>query len=126
MQNITRFLFSFQGRLCRSDYWLKGILPLLGISIVMGMIFIPLNHLVPGLSIILGIAQLALFWASCAVGVKRCHDRNRTGWFLLICLIPLVQLWPFFEMAFLKGTDGSNLYGEDSLLSESQENDHSV
>jgi len=118
MQNITRFFFSFNGRLGRSDYWLKGILPLCGILILIGLCrsLDPLGH---ELQIILGIAYLTLafiyIWASLAIQVKRCHDRNRTGWFLLIGCIPLLQLWPCIEMGFLKGTDGPNRYGEDPL-----------
>jgi uncharacterized membrane protein YhaH (DUF805 family) len=52
-----------------------------------------------------------------AIGIKRCHDRNRSGWFVLIAFIPLVQLWYFVEMGFLSGTRGDNRFGPDLVKS---------
>jgi uncharacterized membrane protein YhaH (DUF805 family) len=45
------------------------------------------------------------------VGVKRCHDRNRSGWFLLIGWLPIMNLWLFIELGFLAGTVGPNRFG---------------
>lgn len=45
------------------------------------------------------------------MGIKRCHDRNRCGWFLLVALIAIVNLWYWTEILFLKGTDGENRFG---------------
>jgi hypothetical protein len=44
--------------------------------------------------------------------IKRCHDRDRSGWFLLI---PFVNFWLFIELFFLPGTQGPNQYGPDPL-----------
>ncbi len=41
--------------------------------------------------------------------------RNRTGWFLLIGLIPLVSIWLVVELGFLRGTVGPNRFGPDPL-----------
>jgi uncharacterized membrane protein YhaH (DUF805 family) len=59
--------------------------------------------------------NLILLWPTLALGVKRCHDRGRSGWFLLLMLVPLVQLWPIIELAFLRGTAGENRFGPDPL-----------
>jgi uncharacterized membrane protein YhaH (DUF805 family) len=46
------------------------------------------------------------------VGAKRCHDRNRSGWFQLISLVPIVgALWLLFDLGILRGTDGPNRFG---------------
>ena len=58
---------------------------------------------------------LAGWWAGVALAVKRVHDRDRSGWFMLVCLIPLVGLWFIVETLFLKGTDGTNRFGADPL-----------
>jgi uncharacterized membrane protein YhaH (DUF805 family) len=61
------------------------------------------------------IASLVLLWPFLAVEIKRCHDRGRSGWFLLVGLIPLVNLWVLVEVFFLRGTLGDNQYGQDPL-----------
>jgi len=111
---ILRALFSFDGRLCRSDYWLKGFLPMLPVSILN-------NLLAYGVAkdwarpLSLYIALLFL-WPGLALIVKRLHDRDKSGWFALIMLIPIVG--PFILFAgvwFMKGTDGPNRFGPDPL-----------
>ena len=42
-----------------------------------------------------------------AVGLKRLHDRDRSGWFFVLILVPLLNLWIVFEMRLLKGTVGA-------------------
>jgi len=48
-----------------------------------------------------------------AIYVKRLHDRNHSGWFALLLLVPLVNLWPAIEIMFLRGTRGPNRFGAD-------------
>jgi uncharacterized membrane protein YhaH (DUF805 family) len=55
------------------------------------------------------------FWMSIAAGAKRCHDRNRSGWFQLLWLVPLVNLWVLVEIWFLRGTAGPNRFGPDPV-----------
>jgi uncharacterized membrane protein YhaH (DUF805 family) len=51
-------------------------------------------------------------WPWIAVSVKRFHDRGRSGWFLLIALIPFFgALWLLIELGFLRGTPGPNRFG---------------
>lgn len=42
---------------------------------------------------------------------KRCHDRDRSAWFLLVLLVPAVQLWPLFELIFGRGSPQANQFG---------------
>jgi uncharacterized membrane protein YhaH (DUF805 family) len=62
----------------------------------------------------LSLLMLPVIWASLAISVKRWHDRNKSGWWVLIALIPVVGgLWTLIENGFLAGSDGPNRYGED-------------
>jgi uncharacterized membrane protein YhaH (DUF805 family) len=48
------------------------------------------------------------------MNVRRWHDRNKSGWMVLINLIPIVGgLWSFLELGFLPGTKWVNEYGPD-------------
>jgi uncharacterized membrane protein YhaH (DUF805 family) len=56
-------------------------------------------------------------WIGLALAVKRWHDRNKSGWWVLIGLVPIIgQLWALIECGFLRGTTGPNIYGADPLL----------
>ena len=121
------YLFSFQGRVTRSKFWLLNILAVLVIGVVTFAI-IALAGLVSPQSgdslspaqiisfIIAGAAFLLIIWISIAVGVKRCHDRIKSGWWLLVGLIPYIGgLWQFVELGCLRGTRGRNRFGPDAL-----------
>ena len=55
---------------------------------------------------------LLTLWSLLAVTVKRCHDRNRSGWLALIAVIPVIGwLWLLVDLFLLKGTAGRNDYG---------------
>ena len=51
--------------------------------------------------------------------IKRLHDNNKSGWFLLWTLVPILGqlfgLYIFITNWFLRGTIGSNDYGKDSV-----------
>ena len=112
------FLLSIEGRIPRSSYWLKFFLPYLGLMIVAYILDMILGTANPdtGYGLIVGLLSLAGLWPSIAVGVKRLHDRNRSGWFILILLIPIVGFFYWLiEIGILKGTAGANRFGPDTL-----------
>ncbi len=100
--DLLDILFSFQGRLNRKPFWLYQI----GVAVVTSV------PLILGHSWLTGLLEL---WAQAALYVKRAHDRGRSGKFVLLFLVPLVQIWPFIELSFLRGTTGDNEYGGDPL-----------
>jgi uncharacterized membrane protein YhaH (DUF805 family) len=79
-----RFLFSFEGRVSRRAYWLRFVLPLLVIEIAVGMLVPPPHFNTAMVSLL-----LASLWPALAVAAKGCHDRNRSGWFQLLILVPI-------------------------------------
>ncbi|MBC7906251.1 MAG: DUF805 domain-containing protein [Rhodospirillaceae bacterium] len=116
------FLFSFKGRVGRSHYWLRFALPVFFASFVAGFI----DGFIGGFMDASGgdtwppvftiLFSLALLWPSLAVGIKRWHDRDKSGWWILISLIPLVgAIWTLVECGFLKGTTGDNRFGADPV-----------
>ena len=55
-------------------------------------------------------------WSHFVINVKRWHDRDKSGWWVLIGLIPLIgAIWALVELGFLKGTYGKNRFGPDRL-----------
>ncbi len=115
----SQLLFSFEGRIPRSTYWLKFNVPYLVIYLVCMLLDAVLGtYQKTQVFVIASIFALAAIYPSIAVSVKRFHDRGRSGWFLLVMLIPLVNIWPLIELWFLKGTTGSNQYGPDPLAQQ--------
>ncbi|MGD0609887.1 MAG: DUF805 domain-containing protein [Anaerolineales bacterium] len=112
--SFSHLLFSDKGRIPRSTYWYFNLsmLGLFLIAIFADMLFG--THVKnSGYGIFSGILTLAWVITGIGVYVKRFHDRGRPGWFILLLLIPIVNLWPVIELAFLKGTSGPNKYGSD-------------
>ena len=114
---VSALLFSLEGRIPRSTYWLKYVVPYAIIHIILLLLDINAGTYDDriGLGAMSGLFTLLTLYPSIAVSVKRCHDRNRSGWFLLVGIVPVLNLWVFVELGFLRGTVGSNRYGPDPL-----------
>lgn len=117
-------LFSFRGRIPRRQFWASILFQFLlavgfvivvflvgggfddegnpqGIGTLFGLIFIIPFYIVS-------------IWIGLAVSVKRWHDRDKSGWWMLIALIPLIgAVWAFIENGCLRGTVGPNRFGDD-------------
>ena len=61
------------------------------------------------------ILLLDYFLPTLAVQVRRLHDLDRSGWWILISLIPLVGAIILLVWACSKGTEGENRFGSDPL-----------
>ncbi|MDK1017721.1 MAG: DUF805 domain-containing protein, partial [Actinomycetota bacterium] len=49
---------------------------------------------------------------------KRWHDRDKSGWWMLIAFVPIIGgLWAFIETGLLQGTESDNQYGPNPLVS---------
>lgn len=94
----------FEGRACRSEYWYFTLFNFL-VSIVFGAI----------LGKLAGIVSLALFIPGLAVAVRRLHDIGKSGWFYLICLIPVIGTIWLIILFCTAGNEGANQYGENPL-----------
>ena len=105
----------FSGRSRRKEYWMYTLGIFLA-AIVVGIVeaITGLSGMVAGvygpLTVIL---LLATFVPSLAVGIRRLHDTDKSGWFMLIALIPFVGGLILLVLFCLEGTRGPNRFGED-------------
>lgn len=108
------FLFKIGGRITRRDLWLRFVLPCVVIQFILAGIDMVSGGLEPESSMgsLSGIFSALTVWPSIAVTIKRLHDRDRSGWFILIALIPVIgAIWLFVVTGFLAGTPAANRFG---------------
>jgi uncharacterized membrane protein YhaH (DUF805 family) len=149
--DFTTLLFSFQGRINRGKYWLAVL-----IYMVVWTVFIAgslswlggksIDNLLSfaGAALLIWLIGFILLilgaWSGLAVGVKRLHDRDKSGWWILLFWLgpgilggwqtatpdlgggfilslaaTAIAIWAFIELGCLRGTPGPNQYGPDPL-----------
>ncbi|ALX10224.1 hypothetical protein P350_01005 [Burkholderia cepacia JBK9] len=108
---------TFEGRARRAEYWYFTLLSVI-LSIVAQVIGAGgrdgglITLLLLG---ILCLVSLALLIPGIAVSVRRLHDTGRSGWFLLIALIPIVGGILLLVWMCSRGTEGPNRFGADPI-----------
>ena len=108
-------LLALEGRLNRQPYWMT-LLAMIVISVVAAILDAIIGTSgTGGAGAISLIVAVAMIWPGIALAVKRLHDRGRTGWFYLLLLVPILNIWILIEIWFLRGTHGDNAYGPDPL-----------
>ncbi|GJD93815.1 DUF805 domain-containing protein [Methylobacterium iners] len=128
---MIQLLFSARGRIGRGRFWLAGLL-YLAISLAASVAFALLRQIIPAedaegnfsvegvkaipyLLLIFGVLGVFL-WSGVCVGIKRFHDRDKSGAWILIQFVPLIgPIWYLVEVGFLRGTVGPNRFGPDPL-----------
>lgn len=135
--------FRFSGRINRAKFWL-AVLIFTAINVVLAIIGYGLDQSM-AFQAVNGMIGIVIFISSLAVGVKRLHDRDKSGWYLILFyVVPTVLIviamvlgmtmedslivagilgviaagigiWAFVEIGCLRGTVGPNPYGPDPL-----------
>jgi len=128
-------LFSFRGRINRAKFWIAN---LTYISMTIAIVGLGIFFRFETIFVIFAVAVIiAMIVSSIAVSLKRLHDRDMSGWWLLVFFllpavldgigralgIPVVfslasvaiSLWALVVLGFLSGTPGANQYGPDPL-----------
>jgi uncharacterized membrane protein YhaH (DUF805 family) len=109
-----RILFAFDGRIGRRAWWLWAVLAMLGLGLYFKVVLRVAGLSAAHTDIAL---NLLLLWPAVAISVKRWHDRNKSAWWVLVMLIPVVGwLWVLIENGFLRGTRGVNRFGEEPAV----------
>lgn len=100
---------TFSGRAARPELWWWVLAVFLA-----GLVFNALDFLLFGeAELISTLFSLAVLLPNLAVGARRLHDIDRSGWWLLVGLVPLVG-WIVLLVFFVQdGTVGPNRYGPD-------------
>lgn len=164
------YLFGFEGRINRAKYWLAGLVILCWMIFLMLLVFVPVSYLFGteklnfdfnldnifavfdpqsyralsrsdlGSIVIHVIVTPSVLWMFLATAVKRLHDRDRSGWWLVVFFvlpglggqfaerlpdsywvllviwpIPACYLWGVVELYFLPGTRSTNRFGPNPL-----------
>lgn len=121
LKDLGGLYFSFKGRIGRRAFWLRGLVPIIVLTAgVIGVIVLVLVEGQPAAwlrPVLVGLGilwMLLVTWASLSVQIKRLHDRDKSGWWILIDLVPIIgQIWSLVELGCLKGTEGPNRFGEE-------------
>lgn len=91
---------TFTGRASRSEYWWFFLFNVI-VSVVLTIVFAPLS----------GLYSLATLIPGVAIGVRRLHDIGRSGWWLLIGLVPLVGVVVLIVFFVMASEPRQNQYG---------------
>lgn len=108
--------FNFGGRASRPAYWWFVLFLVIGGIVTAIIDFAVLGYDIETTTIgpVNGIFSLATLIPSLAVSARRLHDIDRTGWWLLIFVVPLIGLIILIVWACQPGTPGPNRYGNPS------------
>jgi len=105
---MFNYFFSSEGRVDRLTYWISQV-----IFYVLLFIFAPF---MPEKGSYFNLQLLLLiipFWFAFVINIKRLHDINCSGWWILINIIPYIgPIIMFIVLGFIAGTKGSNRFGE--------------
>jgi uncharacterized membrane protein YhaH (DUF805 family) len=101
----------FSGRAHRTEYWMFSLINFL---IAFGLGF--LEGALGGEGVLSIVYALAVFLPSLAVLVRRLHDTGRSGWWVLIGLIPLAGAIVLLVFAVLDSEPNANAYGANPKL----------
>lgn len=93
--------FDFNGRAKRPEFWWFALFCFL-VAVMLGIISNSISALF----------SLATIIPSLAVGSRRLHDTNKSGWFQLIWLIPLIGWLVMIYLLVQEGDAEANQYGE--------------
>lgn len=114
--NNLDFYFGFEGRVSRQEFWVRFFLVAILAFVPVSAIFWITKPPQAAKVFIAVVVVLAILWTSIAVHVKRWHDINCSGWFVLLGLIPGIGvLANVVVCGFVRGTPGTNRFGEDPL-----------
>ncbi len=114
---ITDTLLSPNGRITRATFWSAAlaVAALTGAAIYSQSALVAAGLIPVGMGdpLLLGLVMMVpVAWISFCLLVKRWHDRGRSGWWVLVGLVPVLgQVWALIDCGLLPGTAGGNRYG---------------
>lgn len=111
----------FNGRARRKEFWMYYLFYVIGIIAleIIALILMSISDVLGGIVFgIMGLAVLGLIIPTLAVGVRRLHDVGKSGWMLLVSLIPVIGgIW-LLILLITEGEKGDNQYGPDPKADE--------
>ena len=109
----------FNGRALRSEYWYFVLFTYI-LQLVLGVV----ASAAPSLgNAILGLVMLALIVPSLAVGARRLHDLNKSGWWQLLVFLPLIGIIVLIVFYCTEGNPGANRFGPAPVVAQAPHQD---
>jgi uncharacterized membrane protein YhaH (DUF805 family) len=108
LQVLQRYI-DFTGRATRTEYWMFALFNVI-VSIALSII----GYVVAGSngqSALSSLYSLAVLLPSLGVSVRRLHDTNRSGWWLLIAFVPVIGIIVLIVFLVQDSDPGENRYG---------------
>ncbi|AMQ43195.1 MULTISPECIES: DUF805 domain-containing protein [Aeromonas] len=106
----------FSGRARRTEYWMFVLCNVI-VMLLLGMV----DKLIGGDNeLISSIYSLAVLLPSLAVAARRLHDTDRSAWWLLLGLIPVIGTLVLIYFMVCNGQQGPNRFGDDPKAAPSQ------
>lgn len=102
----------FDGRARRKEYWLFVLF-----NIIVGIVLNVVDRMTGtysadyGMGALGGIYTLAVLLPGIGVSIRRLHDTDRSGWWLLLIFIPIIGGIVLLVFMILDGTPGTNRFG---------------
>jgi len=112
IENFKKVMFenfaNFNGRAGRGEYW-WFVAACIIISVVVSLITTPISQNVSFIASL--IVSLIFLIPSLAVSARRLHDINKSGWWILIALIPIIGTIWFLILTIKEGDKTENKFG---------------
>ncbi|OOF40408.1 hypothetical protein BKK49_06175 [Rodentibacter rarus] len=109
--SVLKNYATFNGRARRKEYWMFALFnTVITIALVIFDELLGLVNYEVGFGILSGLYSLAVIIPGLAVSIRRLHDVNRSGWWVLIALIPFGCI-VLFIFGCLDSQPGDNQYG---------------
>ncbi len=96
----------FNGRARRTEFWMFVLF-----NVIVTVILTVIDTMLGTYGALSGIYGLAVFIPSLAVSVRRLHDIGKSGWMILVALIPVIGFIWLLVLYIMEGTPGENQYG---------------
>jgi uncharacterized membrane protein YhaH (DUF805 family) len=110
--DVLRKYVAFDGRATRPEYWWFTLISVI-IAIVIELVVLAGGGSGGSAQAAADIYELAVLLPSLAVSIRRLHDTNRSGWWVLVGLIPLAGWVWIIVLLAMPGDPGPNRYGQD-------------
>lgn len=110
MEYVKQY-FTFKGCAMRTEFWIVMLIASIIVLIPAFLFFEPYSHEAKEY---VNVAVLVTLWPVAAVQIRRWHDRNKSGWWILINFVPFIGFfWVLIENGFLPSVDEGNRFRED-------------
>ena len=115
---FKELFFTSEGRLNRKSYIYRSFFLSFVLGIIQGILELA-TAAIEALELLFAVLLLVLcifgFVAGIMMLARRLHDLDKSGWWMLLLFVPLVNILFYIYILFFKGTEGPNQYGEDPL-----------